>query len=481
MDIDIILITLPKVEIRSPLVGPAALKAMCKKHGFNAVTLDLNIDLWRRQREKTPHWWIQHDQTFVKEDLFNKAWDTYIDGIASEWCDQIKALNPRFVGITVMSDWTKLITTKIVEKINTTIKNQKIILGGPGIDTSFYGPDLLKEKKIYAYVEGEGEYALINILQGNLNYPGINGNPPQQITNLDILPFPDYSDADLSRYSDRWWEPEYDSKGANYLYITGSRGCIKRCNFCNVGNIWPKFIRKKGKTIANELEYYVKKTGIRRFYFTDSLLNGDINQLTEMSQEILNKQLKIKWKGQWIVRGPKVLPPEVYELISKAGCNQVIIGIESGSNKVRNDMKKGVLDQDIEYTFEQCYKNKIKTIPLMMIGYPTETDELFEETIAFLRKYQKFALNGTIMFLGLGYPTVVYKDTPMYNKFIAQGMTYDEHGHWVYNDNNMKKRIERWFRLKQEAEKLGYPILDTRITVLVDEYRKITGLNIIDV
>lgn len=475
--VDIVLLTLPKMEIRAPLIGPAALKSIAEKNGWTVKTIDLNIDLYKRLRTEVPQWWIQNDWTFMDDQLFNEAWDNHIESIAHEWCENIKSLNPKYVGITILSDWTERIANSFIELLISYIPDTKIILGGPGA-MPYYGPSMLKKNKIDAFIQGEGELSFIEYLKGNLNYPGINHNLATSIVDMDSLPFPNYADFNLKEYSATWWQPEKEPTGCSWLYITGSRGCVKRCTFCNVGTIWPTFLSKSGKTIAAELKYYVETTGVTKYYFTDSLLNGNVQVLEEMVDNIINAKLKIQIKGQWIARGEKLITEKLWDKLEQAGLNQIIIGIESGSSKLRNDMKKGLREEDIEYTFAKAQQHKVKCVPLMMIGYPTETEVEFQENLNFLERYKQYSDSGTIMTIGLGHTTSILPGTPLDLKFKDMGLYYDENKDWVYKENNMKIRIERWFRMRDKARDLGYTLVLDTPGSLIRKYKQLTGIDL---
>lgn len=477
--VDLLLLLLPKMEVHNPLIAPALLKPICEKHGYTVKTIDYNVLLWRElQQRGLGEIWIDNDQTFVDDKLFENIWNNHIDKISEKWMDDISRLSPKFIGITLLSHWTHRVASKIIEKINNRFPSIKIILGGPGIGPDF-SRNLLIKRKIYAFVEGDGEKAIIDVLKGNLDAPGINGNPPEQVRDLDVFPFPDYSGFDLGLYSSKFRDPLSKQYGAKFLYITGSRGCIRRCTFCNVGAIWPEFASKSGRRIADEIEYLKNECNVREFFFTDSLLNADVKKLIQMSGEIIKRKLNVTWGGQFIVRTPKTMPPEVYKLLSQAGCTTMLLGVESGSQKILNEMKKGMRVEDITYTFEQCSKNNIKAVVMLIVGYPTETEEDFQENINFLRKQQPYTLDGTISKLSLGPTTKIYPDTPLAFNMSRMGIKIDQNGDWVYGDNDMKTRIERWFRLRDEALKLGYNLVMETPKFLLRRYKKITGKDLL--
>lgn len=474
--VDVVLLTLPKMEIRAPLIGPAALKAVLEQHGFTCKCMDFNIDLFSVLRTKVPTWWEFNDYTFMDDNLFVEAWDTYIKSYADLWTNEVARENPRVIGITVLSYWTEKTCNKMIDMLNKKCPKARIVLGGPGTQP-VYGNLKKTEGKIDAYITGEGEYSFLEYMRNNQMYPGINGLPAQQITDMDSLPFPDYTDFNLSKYSHKWTDPRVEPKGCEWLYITGTRGCIKRCTFCNVGSIWPKYIGKSGEFIAQELKHYVDTTGIKKYYFTDSLLNGNIEALDKMCEAVIKYNLNLYIKGQWIARGERIMPPELWTKIRKAGIQEIIIGIESGSEKIRNDMKKGVAEKDIDYTFAQCQLHRIKAVPLLMIGYPTETEKDFEDSLLFWERYDKYN-DGTIHMPYLGTTTRILSDTPLENRYEKSGLYYDKHGHWVYKGNNMKTRIERWFRMRDKALEHGYQLTVDAPAVLIREYKEITGIDL---
>ena len=97
---------------------------------------------------------------------------------------------------------------------------------------------------------------------------------------------------------------------------------------------------------------------------------------------------KITWGGQFIVRGIKSMTEDDWQLSKLAGADNLAVGVESGSEAVRDHMKKQFSNQDLDEFMEQAYKHNINLEFLMIIGYPTETQTDFQDTFGseFLRK-----------------------------------------------------------------------------------------------
>ena len=111
------------------------------------------------------------------------------------------------------------------------MSDAKIILGGTGLGISMggkktFGTRLIEEGYADYFIDGEGENAPVALLKGDTSGPGINSTQYKQIDNIDNIPFPDYSD----------YQEDYGD--ITKITLTGSRGCVRRCSFCDIGAFW---------------------------------------------------------------------------------------------------------------------------------------------------------------------------------------------------------------------------------------------------
>lgn len=479
---DIIFLTLPRLELRSPITAPAILKASVEKYGFNAFCYDLNLDLWHAiDTTKHGHVWFDTDLTFRYEDKFKDFWEQVIIPHTEKWFNIIQEKNPTWIGMTIFSQRSKWISRAVCQLIRDRFPTIKIVVGGPFAEHT--GPWLFSSKLVDAYVIGEGELAIINILKGNLNAPGINGMPAEQITDLDSIPIPDYSDFDFKKYPTTWFDPrikDMDKMGTDFVYITGSRGCVRKCEFCDIGSIWPKFRYRSGKNIADEMQIQNSRFGSSRFLFTDSLLNGSIKQLKDLCKTLIDYKSRglmgpVKWQGQFIARPEKQMPEEIYALMKEAGCFFVSIGVESGSEKVRDDMNKMFDDDALDFTFKMCVKQGIEMAWLLMVGYPTEDELEFQKTLEMLEKYNWINEQKMVRSVALGPTLDIVPGSPLYRKQKELGIMWDQNDNWVYKDNNKETRIKRWLRLKNKCLELKYPVVEKATDHLLSELEKYTN------
>ena len=473
MNVDIVFLTLPRLETRSPITAPALLKSMVEAHGFKAKCIDLNIDLWHAVNpQQHGDKWFDTDLTFRKKEEFLPFFEQYIEPEVDRWLIKIMEHNPTWIGITLFSQRTALIGQKMCEILRDNT-DAKIVVGGPYTET--LGPTLYKKDLVDAYVIGEGEHAIINVLNNNLDAPGINGNRPEQIDNLDDLPLPDYSDFNMDQYSQKWHEPtRTDRLGCSSIYITGSRGCVRRCSFCDIGHMWPKYRYRSGKSLAEEMKEQSIKYGIYKFMFTDSLINGSVKQLNDLCDTLIEyyktgQMQPVQWQGQFIARPERQMGEDVFKKMAKAGCNFISVGIESGSEKVRDHMKKMFSDEDLDFNIRMCLKYNIEMQWLMLVGYPTEDEIEFQKTLDFITKY-KYA-QSVVKGVTLGPTLDIVPGSPIYEMKDEMGIHWQDVSSWKYNGNDRKTRIIRWLRMKKHCIDEGYNITEKATKHLLNELK----------
>jgi radical SAM superfamily enzyme YgiQ (UPF0313 family) len=193
---------------------------------------------------------------------------------------------------------------------------------------------------------------------------------------------------------------------------------------------------------------------------------------------------------QFIARSKTQMPPEDFTLMKKGGGNMVSIGIESASESVRTHMKKGFSNEDMWYTYEQCKNNNIKMGLMMLVGYPTETKEDFQETLLMLEQLKArgyFEINPVNGFkyvrrISFGPTMQIYEGMPLTT--MSMDLHDDASNNWVYKNNNIRVRIIRLLQAYAKLEELGYNetwwMINRRNKNLQDEYESITNKKLPD-
>lgn len=462
---DIILAIPPRIEDDYGYTPAAAavLKGNVISHGFTAKVMDFNAEI-DELFQTQPNIANAVNNFFNFNTFYHQQTWNILEKLIEQWAARIISYNPKWVGLSVFSFNSQRATRLLSLQLKMQNPDIKIVIGGSGINTDrTFAEELYAKNIIDAYIKGDGEESLIELLKGNTTYHGINGNPPAQIKDLNNLAYPDYSDYTLANYTNK--------KGLQALPITGSRGCVRNCTFCDINAAWPKFFYRSGASIAGEIKHQVETYGANAFRFTDSLTNGSMKAFRDMCYELAEyrrvSDIKFIWDAHFIIRSRRQMPPEDFDAMKESGCGTVWIGIESGSESVRNHMKKGYTEEDMQYTMEQLDRVGVKARLLMIIGYITETQEDFQETLDLFEKWLPYLHNGTIEEVQLGATLNLLPNTPLVDH-LEEFNLIQSHGHindWICTDNpdlDYKERLRRRIIAQAHIERLGYPVFESK-------------------
>ena len=148
-----------------------------------------------------------------------------------------------------------------------------------------------------------------------------------------------------------------------------------------------------------------------------------------------------------------------WEMTRMSGARSLWLGIESGSEAVRDHMKKQFSNKDLDEFMSQAYKNSVHVNFLMLSGYPTETHEEFLETVKMFERYVKYQsiIDNVILGTTLG----ILPGTPLAEELKDDVEMNDGENFWLYKKNptlDFRERIKRRITLGDECLKMGYNI-----------------------
>lgn len=477
---DFVLCSIPRMNMLYPPPAPALLKSILTKNKFKCKTVDFVSDFYHSFKDHED--WIKIDNWNALTHFNNDKIEKIISDKAAEWADTLIKLNSKWIGISIFSYESHKIGKLLAEKIKIIDPEQKIFFGGAGITnvSNPYAEKLLEQGLITAFITGEGEESILQLAKNNFDYPGINNKNFTKVKKevIDSLPTPDYSDYDLSLYGKEnlgvygVLEKTTDSsiENQNTLPITGSKGCVRKCGYCDVPFLWPKFTHRGGLEVANEIIEKSKKHGVRKFHFTDSLVNGSMKEFRIMCDTLAkyntDKDGSIIWTGQFIFRPNGQHTKEDWDIIARSGASVLEVGLESGSDDIRFKMGKKFTNDDIEYELSHCQRHKITTFPFLIVGYPTEDESHYKDYVEFFKRFHPYAYDKTIMALELGGTLRIQPNTPddielpkIGVEMIGMPDGSREDLMW-WNPHNpdltLSKRIWRRFTLGRIAKDLGY-------------------------
>ena len=209
---------------------------------------------------------------------------------------------------------------------------------------------------------------------------GVQANQDRPlIENLDELPFPARHIVKGDPYRQGTFTGKYCTT------IVSSRGCPHRCSYC----LWPRtlygnrFRARSAENVVAEIEEVVRDYHVDEIYFDDDSLALNRARILRICQLINQKGIRVKWIPQCRVDS---MNEEVLGAMKEAGCHYIRFGVESGSQKMLDIMRKRVTLAQIEQAFELCRKVGMKTQAFFLFGTPGETPQTISETIKFAKK-----------------------------------------------------------------------------------------------
>jgi len=196
---------------------------------------------------------------------------------------------------------------------------------------------------------------------------------------LDAWPYPARDIVPIEKYQTAQYQ------GKKGTFMLSSRGCPYRCTFC----LWPgtmvgrDFRSRKADAVVDEMEHLVRHYGVDDIYFDDDTMTIDRERLLEICRLIQERELKVHWIAMGRV---DTVDEELLREMRNAGCDNVYLGVESGSAEILKRLKKGIQLSQVEKAFQIARKVGIKTQAFFMLGGPGETKETLKETIDFAVK-----------------------------------------------------------------------------------------------
>jgi hypothetical protein len=143
--------------------------------------------------------------------------------------------------------------------------------------------------------------------------------------------------------------------------------------------------------LLNEVLTLNERYGIDFIWFLDSLVNGNIKELRAFCKGIIASGIKIAWTGY--ARCHKAMDEEYFDDLAASGCKHLNYGIESGSNKVLEDMDKKITVDIIERNLELGHNVGIQAQTNWIVGFPTEKLQDIYESMTLCHRNSDYLQN----------------------------------------------------------------------------------------
>lgn len=279
-----------------------------------------------------------------------------------------------------------------------------------GYYPTLFPETVLKNSGIDIIIKGEPELifsqlydCLANQNRGIFNVRGlayrdsrndiIVTSPSERLSDLDGLPFPDYSLIDVYKYSEIFMKKPFAT-------ILSSRGCPFACGYC-VKTYGEKTVQRSSANVLEELEGLVIKNGIKSVRFLDDTFTINKNRVIELCKGMIEKRIKIEWS---CLSRLDTLDQEILYWMKSAGCKRILVGVESGSQRVLDYYGKNYAAEKIKITTGLIKKEKIECVGWFIVGGTFESDKDFNKTVEIVKKnnFDLIAVSTLSLYPGTG-------------------------------------------------------------------------------
>jgi len=340
---------------------------------------------------------------------------------------QIINSNPDVVGISCYT--TNVEAARNISMIlKKEIPNIPIVVGGPHASALPCGILEHIDSADYA-VFGEGEETFVELLEylekGSAELNSISGvvhrkngniviNSPRPFRHsLDDAPFPDRTLGDRGDY-------KFDD------YFSTSRGCPFECTFCTVQGTWSRKVRYRStEKIIEELKILKDDFGTQRVTFIDDTFTLKKARVMELCQAMIDNNLnKIPYSA---TSRADTLDEEVLIMMKNAGIKSIRFGIESGSPRIQNVIKKKIKVEKAVYALDLCNKHGVDSFVNFMVNHPTETLEDIKMSMDLFKR-----LSPTRGFVCM---TMPFPKTSIHDYALSIGKTISFKDHYKFSIN----------------------------------------------
>ncbi len=290
----------------------------------------------------------------------------------------LREQNPDVVGFSVLNAnrWGAIDIARIAKKIN-----PRIVTVFGGVGATFLWEHFMNHFPEIDYViRGEGERSFLELSLA------LRDKDQSRLENVPGLAF--RKDGKIVANSEACLAPNLDelpnpAEQFTFQHVASSRGCYGKCVFCGAPRMWGGKIRFHApRAFVDQLEALYRK-GVSFFYFSDDTFTVNKQRVIDICKEILTRNMKIDW---FAIARVDHIDETMLRWMRRAGCIQISYGVESGSEKIREQLNKGLKTGDIIGAFELTRRYGIMARAYFIYGSPGETDETIQDSIDLIQE-----------------------------------------------------------------------------------------------
>lgn len=304
--------------------------------------------------------------------------------------DEMVAMKPDVVGFYCVSETFRTVI-EILRMIKEKAPSVMTVVGGPhvyGLPSQAMGYDWID----YSFW-GEAEESFLKALESNFSpkaFGDIAGliyrendriciNPMALVKKLDSLSFPArHLYPSLNRY-----RPSILAyKRLPATGIITSRGCAHKCIFCHSGKGHFRLRFHSAEYVLEEIKCLHRHFGINELVFFDDTFLINEERALKICEGIIREDIDISWSCNARANN---LKRSTLDLLKRAGCWLIQIGVESGNQDILRTIKKGILLEQVERACRLACDAGLEVKTYFIMGHPRETMETLDDTVRFMR------------------------------------------------------------------------------------------------
>lgn len=385
-----------------------------------------------------------------------------IDGQVEDPGKRLKSVinDSDFIGFSVMTSQVQP-ALELSDFVKDTDPDVPVVWGG--IHPSLFPGQVIKDPSVDYVVYGEGEQTLLELAEyfdGNKKLSEIKGliyqdgetiktNPERHYIDINSLSPPNWNLLKMKEYIASFPRGDF-YKNLNYersLPVHTGRGCVHRCTFCVNTIVGKRKWRPLSvENILNEVSTLTEKYNLDHINFVDENFFIDKRRNSDFAKRMLEEKIDIIWSANCKVSyfNETHLNDEMVGLLKKSGCMRLCLGMESGSQRILDKIKKDITVEQIINAVKKCDQFGIMMLCNFMVGMPGETKADIRETLSLIRKIRDIS-----PFAFIGGP-VLYRPYP-------GGELYDEAKKLGYKE---PKTLRDWANVRIFTSSDAMPWID---------------------
>jgi radical SAM superfamily enzyme YgiQ (UPF0313 family) len=257
-------------------------------------------------------------------------------------------------------------------------------------------------------IRGEGEYTLLELIQNikcksndlmsiqglafKLSDAYVKTAPRAVSRELDAMPMPAWDLVDIEPYRQSWM------KHAGYfsLNMNTTRGCPYKCNWCAKPIYGNRYNVRSPQHVVKELKYLKEKFSFDHIWFCDDIFGLKPAWVAEFADLLAKENLEFRFKIQ--SRADLLVHDNYVNALTRAGCENVWIGAESGSQQILDAMDKGIKVEQVYEAVKLLKQNNIRPSLFIQFGYPGEMRKDIDLTIKMINDLLPYEIGISVSY-----------------------------------------------------------------------------------